>query len=274
MPTMIDRFRSYHLKTLWPVVTLLSIVQAAMADAQPVVPRAQGRALSVLVIDESDQPIEAAGIELISGPRRMNALTDSVGIARFSNVVGDSVGILVRLIGFFPARISARLAELGENVTVFLNRQPYGLRAVEVHDNSPSSTRLADFEARLRSRTASASVTRAEIEHRNPVRLSQMLRGISGLRIADSLGSMVAISTRGMKSVPAGSGIALVPCVLRVMLDGIVLPALSDIDKVVPQDVHGVEVFFGAASVPPSLGGMRSDNWCGLIAIWTRSGGG
>ena len=271
---MIDRLRSCHLRILLPAIPLLSFVFTVIAEAQPVVPRAQGRTLSVLVLDESDRPVGAAGIELISRAQRLSAVTDSAGIARVVSLVGDSVTILVRSIGFFSTRIEARVEELGENVTIYLDRQPYGLRAVDVRDNSPSSTRLADFEARRRSRTASASVTRAEIEHRNPVRLSQMLRGISGLRIADSLGSMVAISTRGMKSVPAGGGIALVPCVLRVMLDGIVLPALSDIDKVVPQDVHGVEVFFGAASIPPSLGGMRSDNWCGLIAIWTRSGGG
>ena len=170
---MIDRLRSCH---------------------QPVAPRAQGRTLSVLVLDESDRPVGTAGIELISRAQRLSAVTDSAGIARIVSLVGDSVTILVRSIGFFSTRIEARVEELGENVTIYLNRQPYG--------------------------------------------------------------------------------IALVPCVLRVMLDGIVLPALSDIDKVVPQDVHGVEVFFGAASIPPSLGGMRSDNWCGLIAIWTRSGGG
>ncbi len=271
---MIDRLRSCHLRILPPAIPLLTFVFSVIAEAQPVVPRARGRTVSVLVLDESDRPVGTAGIELISRAQRLRAVTDSAGIARIVGLVGDSVTILVRSIGFFSTRIEARVEELGENVTIYLDRQPYGLRAVDVRDNSPSSTRLADFEARLRSRTASASVTRDQIEHRNPVRLSQMLRGISGLRIADSLGSMVAISTRGMKSVPAGGGIALVPCVLRVMLDGIVLPALSDLDKVVPRDVHGVEVFFGAASIPPSLGGMRSDNWCGLIAIWTRSGGG
>ena len=31
---------------------------------------------------------------------------------------------------------------------------------------------------------------------------------------------------------------------LRVMLDGIVLPALSNIDGVVPGDVYGVEIFY------------------------------
>lgn len=255
---------------LLPVVVLLSL--AVRADAQSSVARSADRRLSLLVIDEADRPVPAARVELVNGSLRLNTATDSLGTVRFSNLVDDSVTISVRRLGYRPTRILARLAELEEKVTVFLDQQPDLLSAVEVRERAPSVTRLADFESRLRSRSASAVVTRQQIDQRNPIRLSQMLRGISGLRLADSLGSLVAISNRGMKSVPSPEGIAWVPCVLRVVLDGIILPAGADIDQVVPQDVHGVEVFFGAASIPSSLGGLRTDSWCGLIAIWTRSG--
>lgn len=252
---------------------MLSLVPAASASAQSIVSASDGRTLSVRVIDGADWPVGSARVELVNGPVRLIASTDSLGGVRFANLVGDSVVISVRRIGYFPTRILTRLADLGERITILVDQHPDLLRAVEVRERMPSVTRLAEFEARLRSRTASAAVTRAQIEQRNPVRLSQMLRGVSGLRLADSLGSMVAISTRGMKPVPTAShGIALVPCVMRMMLDGIVLPALTDIDQIVPQDVHGVEVFFGAASIPPAMAGSRTDNWCGLIAIWTRGG--
>ena len=113
---------------------------------------------------------------------------------------------------------------------------------------------------------ANAVVTRRDIERRGPIALSQMLRGMAGLRLADSSGSTVAISTRGMKV----NGGGVVPCVLRVMLDGIVLSASNSIDNVMPNDVYAVEVFYGAARMPPQLAGIRADAWCGLVAIWTR----
>jgi hypothetical protein len=251
---------------------LLSMVLAASLGAQSRVSKSDVRTLSVQVIDGADRPVGAAHVELVNGPLRFVASTDSIGRVRFANLVADSIVINIRRIGYFPTRIRTHRVDLGDRITILLDQHPDVLRAVEVRERMPSVTRLAEFEARLRSGAASAAVTRAQIERRNPVRLSQMLRGVSGLRLADSLGSMVAISTRGMKSVPTASGgFALVPCVMRLMLDGIVLPALTDIDAVVPQDVHGVEVFFGAASIPSAMAGSRTDNWCGLIAIWTRS---
>jgi len=100
-----------------------------------------------------------------------------------------------------------------------------------------------------------------------------MLRGIAGLRIADSSGATVAISSRGDKPTRNARrlGFTMVPCVMRVAVDGILMRAQFNIDQIVPRDVHGIEVFSGPARTPPELGGgLRTDDWCGLIAIWTR----
>ena len=59
---------------------------------------------------------------------------------------------------------------------------------------------------------------------------------------------------------------------MRVMVDGIVMPANTSIDGIFPKDAYGIEVFNGLARIPLNIGGIRDDNWCGLIAIWTRSG--
>lgn len=70
----------------------------------------------------------------------------------------------------------------------------------------------------------------------------------------------------------AARGQALVDYVMRVMVDGIVMPANTSIDGIFPKDAYGIEVFNGLARIPLNIGGIRDDNWCGLIAIWTRSG--
>ena len=132
--------------------------------------------------------------------------------------------------------------------------------------------RLGDFERRRMAGLPNATVTRDQIDRVGPITLSRMLRGMSGLQIRDSLGNAVAVSTRGAKPIRAGSsiGFGLVPCVMRMSVDGVLLPATANIDAIVPKDVHGIEVYFGPARMPPELAGLRTDNWCGLIAIWTR----
>ncbi len=175
----------------------------------------------------------------------------------------------VRRIGFAVATVELRLG-VGENVlTLHLDQARAYLDEVRVVADQPLAARLDEFEMRRLRGEASSTITGEEIEHRRPIALSQMLRGKAGIRIADSLGYILAVSTRGAKFVREGGG-RMVDCVLRVILDGIVLPALSNIDGVVPSDVYGVEIFYGAARLPVQFAGLRTDNWCGMIAIWTR----
>jgi len=57
---------------------------------------------------------------------------------------------------------------------------------------------------------------------------------------------------------------------MRVAIDGVMLPALCDIEQMLPKDVCGVEVFKGPARLPPQFGGLRTDSGCGMILLWTR----
>ncbi|MEI6739444.1 MAG: TonB-dependent receptor plug domain-containing protein [Gemmatimonadaceae bacterium] len=148
------------------------------------------------------------------------------------------------------------------------------LAGVQVQAEMPHVARLEAFERRRKAGTPSAVVMQAEIERVAPIVLSRMLRGVAGIQIGDSLGYTVAISRRGAKPSPirSGVGFGLAQCVMRVMLDGVVMPALYNIDQVVPRDVYAVEVYNGPARLPPELSGLRTDTWCGLVAIWTREG--
>lgn len=64
------------------------------------------------------------------------------------------------------------------------------------------------------------------------------------------------------------------PCFLRVIIDGVTVSGLRsqafDLRQLPPPDeISGVEVFSGAASIPPKYGGQAAGT-CGLIVIWTR----
>ena len=59
---------------------------------------------------------------------------------------------------------------------------------------------------------------------------------------------------------------------MRVMVDGIVMPANTSIDGIFPKDAYGIEVFNVSSRIPLNMGGVRQDSCCGLISIWTRRG--
>ena len=43
------------------------------------------------------------------------------------------------------------------------------------------------------------------------------------------------------------------------------------LNAVQPEEVHGIEIHSGPASIPSEFGGARMDAYCGLVMIWTRA---
>jgi hypothetical protein len=84
------------------------------------------------------------------------------------------------------------------------------------------------------------------------------------------MGVPLALSKRGQKLVsePTG-GMIVVPCVLRVAIDGQIQPGSTSLDIVTPEEIEAVEIYSGPATIPSEFAGAR-DQSCGLIVIWTR----
>jgi len=243
-----------------------TVTRAQQAESSP----REGK-LRIAVLDESKNPVIDAEVSVADSRRKRILRTDSTGSVLFESLVIGAASVEIRRIGFKPASVAARVGE-GENaITVHLRGTAAELDPVRVVANRPISARLYDYEIRVARGEPNGVITRDEIDKRNPIVLSQLLRRLPGIKIQDSLGSIVAVSMRGQKKV-AGS-LNMVQCVLRVMVDGIVMPALTNLDDVIPKEIHGVELYLGAARIPVQLGGLRTDNWCGVIAIWTRDGG-
>ena len=230
------------------------------------------RAALRLHVQSASASVPSAAITLESGRAKLTARSDSSGDARFEALSVGIYRITVTRVGLTPARVDARVG-VGENaLTINLDGSVAALDAVRIVSNRLLSARLDDFEMRRLRGEASGTVTREEIAKRNPMKLSQLLRAFGGLRIADSLGSVVALSSRGNKPSrnQFGSGFGLVDCAMRTAVDGVLLPSLTNLDGIVPNDVYGIEIYNGPARLPPQFGGLRTDNWCGLIMIWTR----
>ena len=106
--------------------------------------------------------------------------------------------------------------------------------------------------------------TQADIAKVKPTRTSDLFRRIPGFRIFTD-GSIA--STRGIPSISGGFSM----CEVDYYIDGLHMMA-PDVDVVIPTSISAMEIYRGAASIPPLF--RRSNNpKCGVVVIWTRDGG-
>ena len=247
------------------MLMLCTAGSALSAVAQPIAPLGQN-ALRLVVVNDQDAPVPLADVIVQLGQLRARGRTDSSGVFR---VQGLSIGdwhATVRRIGYSESVFDLRIVPGDNAFTITVDVSAAVLEDVNVVEKR-TSLRLVDFENRKARGEPSAVITREQIAKRNPVVLSQMMRTIPGLQMADDQGLKYPVAARG--SVPK-NGVTVSACPMRIVIDGVMRPPLTNIDDVIPSDVHGVEVYYGPASLPMQLATFRTDKWCGLVAIWTR----
>jgi hypothetical protein len=210
--------------------------------------------------------------------------SENDGDAYFVELPPGEAEIGIRRIGSVAKTVRASIESGRNEMTVQLTGTVVVLAGARVIGNRDITARHAAVDDRIRAGDANHVVTRRDIERRNPIRLSQMLRTAAGVRVIDSAGVTLVVSTRGsalaytpdttaQAATSTGRGAldaySLTPCVLRLMIDGI-LSSSSNVDQVMPIDVYAVEIFYGNARMPQQFAGIRNVNLCGLVAIWTR----
>lgn len=226
--------------------------------------------IEIAVVGPQHAPIPDALVELMQkGGARRVVRTDSLGRALIPAVSPGQLRVRVRSVGYQAGELVVDAANGRNTVPILLHaaRRPQ-LDTVRVVGDRPVLARYAALEVRRQRGDATASISRDEIEQRNPVSTWQMLRRVPSLQIVDSADVVAARSSRDVH----------VPCYFRLAIDGLVRPEqrpnLAQLPP--PSEVYAIEVFSGAASVPVqySAVNMRAYNddtrSCGLIAVWTR----
>lgn len=130
--------------------------------------------------------------------------------------------------------------------------------------------KLRGFDRRRRLHPSGRFIGRAEIERRDPHRLSDLLHGVPGLRLgrpAAGVGERHAVSGR------AGRHPGREPCRVAFFVDGVRLPPSSgfSVDELSPADVAGIEIYRGTSEAPARF--RRRGDRCGVIVVWTRDPG-
>ena len=256
-------------------LTMMPIVVPIGAHAQPALARASVR-LSIRILDHDTRaPLAAAEILVTRASDTVSrGRSDSLGAFMTSVAPGQTLLIAMRRLGYLPSSIQWTPQAGDTTVLVTMTAAPQALTPVLVLEREPSAPRLTGFDARAQTKSGGSYILREQIDEWHPRRTSDLMRRILGVRLIDSSGVMLAASTRGpkinLKSANAAASWA--PCVMRVGVDGQIKEWGFAMDYVDPNDIHGIEVYNGPASIPSEFSGMRTDSFCGLVMIWTRSG--
>ncbi len=246
--------------------TAFSVLFAATAPAQASRPIGS---ITGLTVDERGAPI--AGAEVRSGSRRVTTGAD--GRFLLDSLEAGPRQFVARRVGYGPESLTVKFDPARSDTLKFIMGEVAAtLDRLDVVGERETSARLRDFERRRAARNGGQFVTRADIDRRLPRDASDIIRWLRSVRIIDSMGVQLPVSTRGPKPTLTGRGAnPTAPCVLRVAVDGIMKEPYFPMNTIPVGDIHGIEVYSGSATIPPEFGGARRDAGCGLIMIWTRS---
>jgi hypothetical protein len=206
---------------------------------------------------EADRSRPIAGVQIrLTGPFAQTSVTDSVGLFRIDLPTPGEFNVRVEMIGYAPIEGKVQIAREDVIVEITLARNVVQLEPiVVVGRTSAVQSGAAGFQQRaalLDRLGGGEAFTRAQIDQRNPVRLSQLMSGGSGTRVR---GDSVMFRRGG------------VPCRPQVLVDGMTYSA-GVVD--LPVDIiEGVEVYRGPSQIPSEY---RDRAACGIILLWTRRG--
>jgi len=236
------------------VPVLLLSTAAWSASAQSV------GAISGTVKDSAGMPIP--GVEVVLLQIKGAVYSDSLGVFHFANIPAGKRELHFRRLGFAPKSVDTEIGE-GKTVAVaiVLEASATAIEGMTVEEITRRRQLLSDFYDRS-SRGFGHFVTRDQIEKRNPMNLSDMMRMIPGARLTPIRGGGQATLRFSRAQGPRD-------CPPQYWVDGVKTWNLN-IDDIVPQDVEGIEVYSGASTVPPQFNTKEGTTICGVILIWTR----
>ncbi|HEU0052676.1 MAG TPA: carboxypeptidase regulatory-like domain-containing protein [Longimicrobium sp.] len=242
------------------LAALLGFVDAP-AEAQP---RGRGTLELTVTVAATGEPIHGAVVEVQD--TRLQVVTDEGGRAHLAGVPEGERLVRVGMLGMETREISV-LVQGGATLQmpVRMELQPIELEAVRAEASIRTRGTRMLHSAGFYERKAIGNgrfLTRAEIERMQPRFVSDVLRRTTSLAMQANLFSRSRVASRR-----SGAPQAPNRCETQVFMNGIPTGQF-EIDEVNPEDIEGIEIYDGAADVPPAF--TRGTSLCGAIVIWVR----
>jgi hypothetical protein len=225
-----------------------------MASAQSV------GTISGTVRDSAGAPIP--GVEVVLLHRAGAVYSDSLGTFRLANVPSGKRALHFRRLGFEPKSLDTDITQ-GQTLALTVVLDPFAteIEGMTVEELTRKRQLLSDFYDR-KSRGFGYFITRDEIEKRNPMNLSDMMRMVPGAKLIPMTGTNQA--TLRFSRAQIGRD-----CPPQYWVDGVKAYDLN-IDDLIPSDVEGIEIYPGASTIPPQFNTREGTTICGVVLIWTR----
>lgn len=245
-------------------------------DAQETGAPASSRITGNVVEHETEQPVEEAVVRVL--PDGPEGLTDSRGAFSLTGIRPGSYELEVHHVAYGTALVPVEVRP-GESVHLELTVEA---RAVEVAPLEVTVERESRSNYLLRhgfydrmERGFGHHWTPAELERRDPLRVSHVLQQTPGVELIRQCGSgrCVHLPTMGASTPRFAPDGSLVSCTATVYLDGhkVDLGRGMGVDDIVnAMNLAAVEVYRGASASAPGF--VDSGSRCGVVALWTRRG--
>jgi hypothetical protein len=200
------------------------------------------------------------GVQVVVTGTKIWTLTNADGVFQLRNVPPGKHIVEVKHPNRAPLAFPVTL-EPGQNMELAVRLETAAVPLPELvveGEAEPVPPKMIGFHTRKGSGQG-YFITREDIEKRNPRVLSDMLRSVPGLRITCNGGHCTVRSFTETRRIMGG-------CPIQYFLDG--LPFMGDVDELTPDQVEGIEVYRGSASIPPEFN--TGTAMCGVIALWSR----
>lgn len=220
-------------------------------------------AISGMVRDSAGKPV--ADVEVIVAARPQSTRSDSTGAFRIAGVRAGRATVTFRRFGYEPRTVPATVAAgTTARVDVVLSPLVQELPGMTVLEQQQRVRKMLEGFYHRRESGNGYFITRQEIESRNPIQLSDMLRMMPGAQLLPMNGTGRA-TLRFARSTMAGHD-----CPPQYFVDGVMAAGLN-IDDLEPSDIEGIEVYSGASRIPPQFNDSRiGTSICGVVVVWTR----
>ena len=238
---------------------VLAAADAGTAGAQEA---DSGGVLVGYVADQFGQPVEDAELLVLDSnghPTARTARTAAAGVYRLEAIPSGVHQVRIRRPGYMatsqPVRMTAGSTRMQDWE---LRRLPVNVDPQAVQE--PNGEMRLGMQAFYQRRQAGLGtfIDRAMIEQRRPRYVRELLRGVSGFRLATAgpSGDVVVVST-GTTS-----------CRAKIYVEGLPYTPLTGIDDFAPEDIQAIEAYAAGSPVAAELN--AGDAECGALVIWLR----
>jgi hypothetical protein len=217
-----------------------------------------GAIVGRLVDRDSRAPVSGARVALVG--TQQSTASDAEGRFRHDGLVPGTYLVQVHAMGYAVASWVIKLAE-GEVRSEEVELEPSAVPLDAVTVEGRPSERAGRYEEFERRRASGRGYFLAgdEIKRANARTLADLLRNVPGLRIA----------CRGIAGCSVRMARAARACAPDFVIDGFAATYSTTLDMP-PVGIVGIEIYRTVSETPIEF--LRTDNQCGTIVIWTRSG--